>query len=115
MVDHNRKAEERYEASRRAATNLLVKLGTRVEQLDRWATEGFSDHRYITEVRLRIRYDAQGEVLAVVKADGDDGKIITFSSADTVSEALASVVNRIGNGTARWHEDRPYGEVNGNK
>lgn len=101
-------AYEREEASKRAAARLLTKLGTRVEQLDRWIQEVPDDYHHIIQVRFAIRYSTVGDVLAMVKATTDDGKEIAFHSDDTVSEAMTGLVNRLNNGTLKWREDTPY-------
>lgn len=99
---------DREEASKRAAARLLSKLGTRLEQLDRFIQEVPDDDTHITEVRFKVRYSTVGDVLGVVKADTSKGKQIAFHSDDTVSEALVGIVNRLNNGTLVWKEDKPY-------
>lgn len=103
--------QDREDASRKAAKNLLMKLGARLEQLDRWVAETPDDAHYITEVRFKVRYGTVGDVLAMVKATGPAGKEIAFHSDDTITEALSGLVSRLANGSLKWREDKPYVEV----
>lgn len=111
-MGHDGGAYAREEASKVAAKRLLTKLGSKVEQLDRFATEAPSGDYYITEVRFKVRYDTVGDVLGIIKIEGENGKQIAFHSDDTISEALGGMVNRLVNGTLKWKEDIPYDKAN---
>lgn len=108
MVDHNRVYQEKFEASERAAANMLKRIGVALEKLDRWVTEAPDDEHYIMGVAIKVRYDTVGDVLVVVKADSANGKKVGFHTADTVSEAIVGMVHRLDNGQFIWKEDVPY-------
>lgn len=100
--------EAKYNASQKAANNLLRKLGARLEMLDRWVSDPPSGDLFIVEVRFMVRYSTVGDVLAVIKGVSGGEKVIAFHSDDTVTEALTGMVNRLNNGTLKWKEDKPY-------
>lgn len=105
---------EKSDASQRAATRLLTKMGVRLELLDRFVVEAHQDDYYVTDIRFKVRYDTVGDVLGIVKSEGPHGKRIAFHSDDTISECLVGMVNRMNNSTLKWKEDIPYGESNSN-
>lgn len=100
----------KFEASQRAAANLLSNLGVRVEQLDRLIMEGTDDATFITEVRFKMAGDEFEEVLGIVKTNGPHGKQIAFHYAPSLVEALSGIVNRLNNGTLKFKEDKPYAD-----
>jgi len=104
-----RKEEERYDASRRAAARMMTKLGLKLEQLDRWIEDPPDGETFITELRFKMGGGWDGGILAIVKTDGGEGKRIGFHVGDTLADALVGMVNRLENGSIKWKEDTGYG------
>lgn len=114
MVRHDLVAQEREDASKAAAGRLITRLGAALERLDVWVSEAPDDEKYVTGLNFRVRYDTEGDVLAVVKADTADGPIVGFHSAETVSAALLGLLARMDNGSLKWREDIPYAKRSNN-
>lgn len=104
------KENARHRTSIAAADRMMRRWGEALEHLDRHVMETPDEEHYITEVRLRVRYDDAGDVLAIVKADGPGGKGIAFHSDATPATALVGLVARLNNGSLKWREDKPYGD-----
>lgn len=114
MVKHDDVYGEREDASRRAATNMLTRVGTAIEQLDRWVIEAPDGEHHIHTIVLKVRFDDVGDILLLAKAEGGDGKCIAFQSGDSFSDVLKGFNNRLINGTVQWREDIPYDQRNNN-
>lgn len=106
--DNLREARER--KLLKAAETLIERLGEAVLHVDEYIRDPADGEHYISELRFRVRYDAEGDVLGVIKAETGAGKVIAFQSGDTVAEVLRGIVNRLRNGSLQWREDKPYGE-----
>ncbi len=94
----------------KSAENYVGRLGLAVISLDDNITDTPDGEHFVNEIRFKVRYDEQGDILVVVKAFGGPGKTIAFHSADTVAEGLLGLANRLTNGTLKWKEDKPYDE-----
>ncbi len=106
------KNDKKYKASLRAAENLLKKLGTRLEQLDRWVDDPPDGETYISEIRLKVDAGYDGTVAGIIKATIGGQKVIAFHSDETVTEVVTGIVSRLGNGSLKWREDVPYDQRN---
>ncbi len=66
--------------------------------------------RWLKEIRLKVRYGSEGDVLAVIKAEGTEGEQVAFNSGDRLDDVIVGLASRMRNGSLKWREDRPYGE-----
>lgn len=94
----------------RRAMKLQERMGESVLTLDDYITDTGGHNRYVVEIRFKVRYADEGDILIVVKRAGEGGKEIAFHSADTLGEAVISLANRMRNGSLKWREDKPYGD-----
>lgn len=90
------------------AERLQERMGESILTVDDYITGRLGDYDPITEVRFKVRYLDEGDILVVVKRKGEAGKTIGFGSADTLGEAVISLANRLKNGSIKWREDTPY-------
>lgn len=62
----------------------------------------------VTDIRVRLPNDENGDYLTIIKAQGETGGVVGFGSGLTFGEALAGTLERLYNGSLRWKEDQ-YG------
>lgn len=101
-------AEARERKLLKTAETLVGRYGEALLTLQDHIEDPRESHDYITEVRLRVRYGSEGDILVILKAEGARGKTIAFHSGDTVPECVQQVANRLKNGSLKWKEDIPY-------
>lgn len=92
----------------KAAESYRERLGECVMLLDDYVRGERGDGEFLTEIRLKIRYETEGDILVVLKRAHEGDKEIAFHSADNVAEAVKGAVNRMLNGSLTWREDEPY-------
>lgn len=97
----------------KTAENIRSRVGEAVLTLDDYVTDPRDTEAYIKEVRLRIRFDDEGDVQGIVKREGENGKEIAFHNGDSLAQTLQGLANRMRNGSLKFREDKPYGARNG--
>jgi len=75
-----------------------------VDALQRLAGHGI----YVTGMSFRYDWETGGETLLVIRADSDEGKVVSFHGTTELYGLWQSLANRIDNGTLKWREDE-YG------
>lgn len=107
------KAEKRETASRKAAANLLTRLGVRIEQLDRWIEDPPDGETFIQNIQFKVGGGHEDDILAVIRAVVGGEKKVAFHGADTLSECMMGFISRLANGSLTWKADIPYDERKG--
>lgn len=59
----------------------------------------------VAEIRLRLPVSEGQGYLVIVKALGQDGKVVGFHDGTTLVEALVGALRRLKQGTVRWKSD----------
>lgn len=108
MVRHDEVHGAREDKNRKGAERLIERIGRAIVRLDVWAMESPDDERYVVGINIKVRYDDQGDVLIVVRADAANGPEVAFNTGDTISAALTGLANRLDNRTLKWREDTPW-------
>ena len=92
----------------KSAEGYRERLGECVMLLDEYVQGARGQGEYLTEIRFMVRYGDEGDILVVIKRESEGEKEIAFHSADTMAEAMSGALSRIGNGSLKWREDKPY-------
>lgn len=93
-----------------AAETYVGRLGEATMYIAKAVEDPPGGEVWLKSVTLKVRYGAEGDVLAILKAESGEGKLIAFHSGDTVDEVWQGIANRLRNGSFKWREDKPYGE-----
>ena len=100
--------DRKYQASKRAAANMLSTLGVRVEQLSRYIDDPHDGETWITSIQFKMNHGYDGSVLAIVKCTQGGAKVVGFHSDESFHETVSGLGARLMNGTMKWREDKPY-------
>lgn len=91
--------------SQRLFDEMLRKTGRRVRELERTMLRLEEDGVTIKMLKLNCKAGPRGEWLAILTAQGEEGGLVAFHSADGLPEVLAGLSTRLGNGSLKWKED----------
>ncbi len=105
---HALEDERRDRATKIAAANLLVKVGAKLEKLDRWIDDPPDGETYIQSIKFKVNAAWDGGILAIVLATRGGEKVKAFHSDDSLLETVAGLAGRLDNGSLKWTEDKPY-------
>ncbi len=94
----------------KAAESYVCRLGESVMYLALAVEDPPGGERWLKEIRFKVRYGVEGDVLVIVKAEGGSGNEIAFHSGDRLDDACQGLASRLRNGSLKWREDKPYGE-----
>lgn len=93
-------------ASAMAVQRQLIRAAEQVARAEgtfRWHEDRDRD---ILAIRVRMPQHAEGEYMAVVSADSDEGPVVAFHSAPTFGETIVGLLARLENDTLVWKEDK---------
>lgn len=110
-----RKREEKFAASERAARRFLERLAVHVEFLSRYIEDPPDGETWITAVQFKMNSGWDGGVLAIVKADVGGEAKVGFHNEPSFDECIAGLSARLANGSMTWKEDVPYEKRNASK
>jgi len=94
----------------KAAEGHVSRVGESVMYLALCVEDPPGGERWLKEIRFKVRYGAEGDVLVVVKAEGGEGNQVSFHSGDRLDDVVVGLANRLRNDSLKWREDKPYGE-----
>ena len=92
----------------KAAEGHVARVGDAVMYLALCVEDPPGGDRWLKEIRIKVRYGEEGDVLVVVKAEGSEGNQVAFHSGDRVDDVVIGLANRLRNGSLKWREDKPY-------
>lgn len=104
--DNVREAQEK--RLLKAAEGYICRLGEAVMYIAKHIEDPPDSDTFIKEVRIKVRYGYEGDVLAIIKADRGKDKVVAFQSGDRLDEVVQGLANRLRNGDLKWREDKPY-------
>jgi len=108
MGTGDRKQDDKTQLAIRRAQALIRRYGECLLVIQEYIEGARGDGDFVVELRFKARYALEGDMLVVVKAEGEQGERIAFHSAGTLPEAVQGVANRLMNGDLKWKEDKPY-------
>lgn len=83
-----------------------ARLGEKVMLLEGCLTRLWEDGTYVHSITFRAPRVAGDEYLVVVRGNQDAAAVVAFSSGSTFAESVATLVNRMRNGSLEFKEDR---------
>lgn len=104
--DNLREARER--KLLKQAESMRARIGESILTIEDHIHDPREGQMHLNEVRLTVRYDSVGDVLAMLKRSDGTVKEVAFHSADTISEVVSGIASRLRNGSLKWREDKPY-------
>lgn len=94
----------------KAASTYIGRLGEAVMYLEQYIQDPKDDTTFITHISFKVRYGSEGDILAVLRAETGEGKVVAFHSGDRLDDVVLGLASRLRNGSLRWREDTPYGD-----
>ncbi len=92
----------------KAAATHVGRVGESAMYLAQCVEDPPGGERWLKEIRFKVRYGEEGDVLVVLKAEGSEGNQVAFHSGDRVDDVIIGVAARLRNGSLKWREDKPY-------
>ena len=92
-------------ASQALVQRVLLKTGIYVHKIEE-AFQLLENHGvYVKALRFSLKDGADGDWMAVLTADTDDGPMVAFNTGATFGDCLSGLSARLDNGTLKWKED----------
>lgn len=83
----------------------MAKTGMLASRLEHHLVEMSEEGITITSLRFCYRAGPTGDVLCVIGASTENGKIVAFHGGDSFADTMRGVVRRIAGGSLKWKED----------